>query len=112
MFPNVNPRQMEQMMKKMGINQSEIDAKEVIIRTEEKDIVITDPSVVKINAMGQESFQVTGNVTERSRSANIEISEDDINTVAEQAKVTKAKAKKALEETKGDIAEAILKLSP
>ncbi len=109
-FPGVNPRQMQQMMKKLGMQQEEIDASEVIIKTAEKEIVITEPSVVKINMMGQETFQISGNINEREKTTEVEILEEDIKMVAEQAGVSTKKAKQALEETKGNIAEAILKL--
>ena len=39
------------------------------------------------------------------------ISEEDVKLVAEQAEVTEDKAREALTQCKGDIAEAILKLS-
>ncbi|MFC1753997.1 nascent polypeptide-associated complex protein, partial [Thermoproteota archaeon] len=82
----------------------------VIIRTPEKEIIITEPQVSKVNMMGQETFQVVGNIHEREALSEPEISKDDIKTVAEQADVSEEKAEEALKETKGDIAEAILKL--
>ena len=109
MFPGMNPRKMQQMMKKMGMQQQEIPATEVIIRTEEKDIVITEPSVSKVNMMGQETFQISGEIHEQEKAA-AEISEDDVKTVMEQTECSEDEAKQALEETSGDIAEAILKL--
>ena len=105
----INPRMMRQAMKKMGIQQTEIDAVEVIIKTKDKEIIITNPQVSKINMMGQETFQVIGDVHEREKSSELEISKEDIKMVAEQAKVSEEEAEKALKETKGDIAEAILK---
>ncbi|PIN86440.1 nascent polypeptide-associated complex protein [Candidatus Woesearchaeota archaeon CG10_big_fil_rev_8_21_14_0_10_44_13] len=110
MMPNINPRLMKQAMKRMGIQQQEIDATEVIIKTPESEIVITEPQVSKVNMMGQETYQVVGNAHVRERSSEAEISKDDIKTVAEQAGVSEAKAQKALKETNGDLAEAILKL--
>ena len=104
----LNPKMMQQAMKKMGVQQQEINASEVIIKTSDKTLVISNPEVVKVNMMGQESFQITGEVSEQS--SEPEISEDDINTVAEQASVSKEEASATLEETNGDIAEAILKL--
>jgi nascent polypeptide-associated complex subunit alpha len=88
MFPGMNPRQMQQAMKRMGIQQTEIDATEVIIKCPTKEIVITNPQVSKVNMMGQQTFQVVGQVTERSIEAEAEISGDDIKTVAEQASVS------------------------
>ena len=84
MFPGVNPRQMQQMMKKMGIQQVEVPATEVIIKTEEKDIIITNPQVSKVNMMGQETFQVVGEIHEQEHETTPEISEEDIKTVMEQ----------------------------
>lgn len=110
MFPGMNPRKMQQMMKKMGMQQEEIPASEVIIKTEDKEIVITEPSVSKINMMGQETFQISGEIHEREKETAAEISEEDVKTVVEQAGCSKEEAKKALEESSGDIAEAILKL--
>jgi nascent polypeptide-associated complex subunit alpha len=110
MLPGMNPRKMQQMMKRMGIQQTEIDAKEVIIRCEDKDIIITNPNVAKVNMMGQETFQVTGNIEEKPVSAVPEISEEDIKTVVEQANVGKGEAEEALKRHEGDIAAAILEL--
>ncbi len=98
---------MEKMMKKMGIKQEEIPATEVIIKTPEKDLIIRNPQVAKINAMGQETLQVIGDIEEIVAQ---EFSEDDVKTVAEQAKVSKEKARAALEKTHGDLAQAILDL--
>jgi len=103
----LNPKMMQQAMKKMGVQQQEIEASEVIIKTSDKTLVISNPNVMKVNMMGQESFQITGEVSEQRY--GIDISEDDINTVVEQANVSKEEASGALEETDGDIAEAILK---
>jgi nascent polypeptide-associated complex subunit alpha len=102
----INPRQMERMMKQMGMHMSHIDAEEVIIKTSDKEIIISNPEVSKINVMGQETFQITGEISERSRE---EISEEDAEMVAEQAGVSLEEAKEMLEKTK-DIAEAIVRL--
>ena len=104
----LNPKMMQQAMKRMGVQQQEIDASEVVIKTREKTLIISNPNVIKVNMMGQESFQITGEVSEQNYEP--EISEDDINTVVKQADVSKKEATNALEETNGDIAEAILKL--
>jgi nascent polypeptide-associated complex subunit alpha len=61
MFGGVNPRQMQGMMKKMGIAQEEIDAYKVIIeKTDGNKIIIENPSVMKIKMQGQTSFQISG----------------------------------------------------
>ena len=106
----MNPRKMQQMMKQLGIQQVEIPATEVIIKTKDKTIVITNPSVSKVNMMGQENFQISGDVHEEEVSSVPDISEEDIRTVMEQTGANKLAAKKAIELTKGDLAEAILNL--
>ena len=102
----INPKMLEQAMKKMGIKSEEIPAEEVIIKTAEKELVVLNPQVTRVNMGGQESFQITGEITERSASR---FSEEDLKIIIEQTGVTKEEASKALEET-GDIADAILKL--
>ena len=110
MMPGMNPRMMRQAMKRMGIQQQELEAKEVIIRLQDREIVITNPAVSKINMMGQQTYQIVGEEHERSLNTKPEISDEDIKTVMEQAKVSKKEAMKAIEESSGDLAEAIMKL--
>tara|TARA_Y100000310_G_C20646348_1_gene796826 strand:- start:453 stop:779 length:327 start_codon:yes stop_codon:yes gene_type:complete len=105
MFPGINPKDMQKAMKKMGVRQEEISAKEVVIKTNDKNLVIKDPQVMKVNMMGQETFQISGEIMEESG-----VSEEDVNTVALQADVSEEEARKALEKNKGDLAEAILDL--
>lgn len=111
MMSGLNPRKMQQMMKQLGIQQVDIPAVEVIIRTAQKEIVITSPSVAKVNMMGQETFQISGDIEERSLSTTPEISEEDIQAVMEQTGADKATAKRAIEKHQGDLAEAIMELS-
>jgi len=115
-MPNINPKQMQQAMKRMGIQQQDIDAYEVIIKCKDENIVIKNPSVQKVNMMGQKSYQISGEEEIESLEVEdseemVEITDDDINTVAEQAHISKEDAKAALEESAGDIAAAILKYS-
>ena len=65
MIPGMNPRMMKQAMKRMGIQQQEIEATEVIIKTADKEIIITDPSVSKVNMMGQQTWQIAGKAVEK-----------------------------------------------
>lgn len=106
----MNPRQMNQMMKRLGISVKEIEnVKKVVIQTDTKEYVIENAEVTIMDAQGQKTYQVTGNA--KIKQLEEQIPEDDINLVAEQTGKSKEEAKKALKETKGDIAEAILKLS-
>jgi len=103
----MDPKHMEKMMKQMGMNVTNIDAEEVIIRTADKDIIILEPQVSKIKVMGQETFQISGGeVSERERE---DINDDDVEMVSDEAGVSKEEARAMLKET-GDIAEAIMKL--
>ncbi len=111
MFPGMNPRQMKQAMKRMGIKQEEIDALQVVIRTADKEIVLSNPSVQKVNMMGQWSYQISGEETQRSISIEPDITQEDIQTVMEQTNVSEEKAKQALTKAKGDIAQAIIDLT-
>jgi len=107
MIPGINPRQLEQAMKKLGMRQEEIEATEVIIKTPSKNLVVRNPTVLKVNAMGQETLQVTGDITEIEFE---KYKEEDVELVSKQANVSSEKAKEALEKTEGDIAKAILLL--
>jgi nascent polypeptide-associated complex subunit alpha len=103
----INPRQMEKMAKKMGMKMDEIEAEQVIIKTPDKDLVINNPSVSKVNMMGQETFQISGEVIEKSRKP---YTEDDVKMVMDQTGCTREFAEAALDDTDGNLAEAILKL--
>lgn len=121
MFPGMNPKKMQAMMSKMGIAQEEIDANRVIIECDDKNIIIDDPSVVKINMQGQENFQISGDISEEASSKEEgkdsepeeeeDNSEEDIKTIIEKTSCSEENAKKALENSKGDLADAILSLS-
>lgn len=102
---NLNPKDLEKAMKKLGVKQEEIDANEVVIKCNDKELVIKNPKVIKINMMGQESLQINGEIEERGLN-----NEEDVKTVMEQAGCSRDEAVKALEESDGDIAGAILSL--
>ncbi|MBI1935963.1 nascent polypeptide-associated complex protein [Candidatus Woesearchaeota archaeon] len=108
MIPGMNPREMQKAMKRLGISQEEIDAKIVIIKTSGKDLLIKNPHVTKFNMMGQETFQVVGDIEEAEEEH--EISEDDVATVISQAGCSREDALDALKLSDGNLAEAILKL--
>ena len=110
MIPGMNPRDIQKAMKRLGIKQEEIDAVEVIIRTADKEIIITDPQVSKVNMAGQETFQIAGIADERPLSSEPEISQEDVKTVMEQTGATKEKAKETIEKNNGDLAKAIMEL--
>ncbi len=112
MFPGgrgMNPRQLQAMMKRMGVTMEELeDVEEVVIKCRTRDIVIKKPSVTSINAQGQRSYQVVGEaVAVEKRAAP---PQNDVKLVATQAGVSEAEALRALEEAGGQPAEAIMRL--
>jgi len=105
MFSGLDPKKMQQMLKKMGMKMDNIPAKKVVIKTDSGDITIDQPQVIKTSMKGQVVFQVSGVVKEQS------FSDEDIKLVIEQSGVKdEEKVKKALQETNGDIVETIMKL--
>ena len=115
MIPGMNKKQMKQMerqMKKMGMKMEDLEGvQEVTIRFEDKELIIDEPSVSLMNVMGQETYQIEGKAREVELEYEVEIPDEDIEMVANSANVSKEDAKAALEECKGDLAEAIMKLN-
>ncbi len=114
----MSPRQAKRLMSQMGMRIEELDnVQQVIIRTSKKEVVIDNPEVNITHMHGQRIYQVMGgSVSEREAVATqpvkqLIIPEEDIHLVSQQANVSLAAAKKALIETKGDLAQAILNLS-
>ncbi|ARS90489.1 nascent polypeptide-associated complex protein [Natrarchaeobaculum aegyptiacum] len=118
----LNPRKMEQMMKQMGIDVDDIDAEEVIIRTDEYDLVFSDADVTKMDARGQETYQIIGSPEQveagsaggdagaSADDAGSAIPDEDVGLVAERAGVSEDEAREALEDADGDLAAAIAAL--
>lgn len=115
MIPGMNKKQMKQMerqMKKMGMKMEDLNGvTEVIIRFEDKELIIDNPSVSRMDVMGQETYQIEGQSREVELEYEVEIPDEDVEMVANQANVSEDAAREALEECKGDLAEAIMKLN-
>jgi nascent polypeptide-associated complex subunit alpha len=107
MFPGgVNPKQMAQMMRQMGIKVDELSANKATFELSNgKKLVFENPQIQAMTVQGKKTYTLIGEAKEEEN-----IPAEDIEMVASQSGKTKAEAKKALEETNGDIAEAILKL--
>ncbi len=105
----MNPAQMKAMMRQFGIKSEELEATKVIIETSDgKRLVFDSPQVTAVDMKGQKTYTIVGEATEEA--GKLIISDEDIEMVAQQASVSHGMAKKALEETNGDIAEAIASL--
>lgn len=111
-----NPRDMRRVMRQLGIRMEELRAVRVTIELDDGRIMIIEEPVGSflMKQKGQPPMiYIVGEprITEPPKEeAAPEISEEDVLLVAEQAGVSPEEARKALEETGGDIAEAILKL--
>ena len=112
----MNQRNAMRMMRQMGMKMDEIGGvKEVVIKLSERELVIEKPSVSVINMQGQRIYQIVGEKTsERPLEGGAEVTptvkEEDVLLVAQQANVSPQESKKALEETGGDLAQAIILL--
>lgn len=107
MFPGMNASKMQGMMKKMGISQAQLPVKRVIFEMDDGNLVIDEPSVLKIKMQGQETYQVSGEAVEE----NVEsFGDDDVALVVEKTGKSEDEVREALSESDGDIAEAIVKL--
>ena len=103
----MNPRQMQGMMKKMGIAQEEVDAIRIIIeKSDGTKTIIESPEVMKIKMQGNTSSQISGEEHEEEQG----ISEEDIKTIIEKTNCSEEQARESLEKTQ-DLAESILELS-
>lgn len=101
----LDSKKMRQMLKMAGIKLEEVNASEVIIKRETGDLIIEEPQVMKLIMKDQVMFQVMGKIKERL------FSEEDVKLVMEQTGIKdRKKVEDALKESKGDIAEAIMKL--
>jgi len=109
----LSPREARRLMKRIGLNMTPLpEVKEVIIRTSDKEITIDTPEVSVLEMRGQRVYQIMGGeVTERPVKRKLKIPDEDVQLVAQQANVTLERAKKALEQTDGDLAQAILLLT-
>jgi nascent polypeptide-associated complex subunit alpha len=120
----LNPSKMRQMMEQMGIDIEEIDAEEVVIRTPETDLVFSDAEVQRMDAQGQQTYQIVGSPEHRERGAEAEASDPageaepddggvpqaDVELVAQRTGASEDRALEALESADGDLAAAVERL--
>lgn len=103
MAGKMDPRMMQEMMKKLNMNVREVEAEEVIIKTKKRNIIISNPEIMIANMMGKEVYQISGEVSESA-------SEDDITMVMEKTGKDRDTVEKKLEELNNDLARAIIEL--
>ncbi len=105
MIGKVDPRKIQEMMKKMNMNVKEIYAEEVIIRCRDKNIIISRPEVMIADIMGKEVYQISGEVSESDN-----VKEEDIKLVMEQTGEDRETVAQKLKELNSDLAKAIVEL--
>jgi nascent polypeptide-associated complex subunit alpha len=123
-----NERQMQMMMRRLGMTTAPIDGvEEVIVRTHDQEHVFKRPEVTVLTVQGVQTYQVVGTPEIRPRAAGAPSSgpgggappspappagppEEDIQLVMDQAHVDRKEAIDALRATHGAPAEAILQI--
>jgi len=100
-----DPKDLEKVMRKLNMNIAQIPADMVIIKSKEKQIVISNPEVMLANMMGREVYQITGEVSE-----SVPISEEDVKMIMDQTGKDRNTVVKKLEDLNNDLAKAILEL--
>jgi len=101
------------VMKQMGIAPQQIeDAKKVIIVCASREIVITNPNVIRLSVQGQTVYQIMGteSVTSNPSDISLNVNSEDVDFIATQAGVAPEMAKEALIKANGDVAQALIKL--
>ena len=98
---------MSKMMKQMGIDMEELDADKVEVTIGDKKLVFSNPQISKIDAKGQEMFQLQGDHSEES----VETGPDpeDVELVVEKTGASEEEAREALQEA-DDVAGAVMEL--
>jgi len=118
----MNPRQVKQAMKKLGIKTEELEnVVEVVIRTRDKQYLLKDVNVQIMEMQGQRTYQIVAEKEEvqplsaaapskAAEPAGPKIPEEDVKLVMDQTGASREKAVEALIATDGQPAEAILKI--
>lgn len=110
MIPGVNPKQMQAMMKRMGIAQKDLHATKVTFETPEGNLVINNPEVLEVKMQGSTTYQVSGEAIFSDEEQEEKYTEDDIEMVISQTQKSREEVINTLEKNDGDIAESIIQL--
>ena len=106
----INPREANRMMQRMGMQVKQVDdVTRVIIESASKRIVIDAPEVAIVTVQGQTVYQVGGGTAREEGPAGVS-TQEDAKLVASQAGVSVDEAAKALQQSGGDLAQAIIVL--
>jgi len=106
----INPREADRMMKRMGMQVTQLDdVTLVIMEGPTRRIIIDGPEVATVTVQGQTIYQVGGGSV-RTESVAVQTSVEDASLVAGQAGVSVEEATNALKASGGDLAQAIVML--
>lgn len=98
---------MTKMMKQMGVDMEELDAKKVEVDLGDKKLVFKKPELSKIDAQGNEIFQLRGSYSTEEKGS---VEDEDVDLVVEKTGASREEAKEALEEN-DDVAGAVMSLN-
>ena len=76
MFPGMggmNPAQMKQLMRQLGIKTEDLKAKRVIFEMDDKKLILENPAVTCIAMQGQKIYNVIGEPKEESQIPHLDI---------------------------------------
>ena len=104
-------KDMAQMMKQMGVDMDELDADKVEVHIGREKLVFNNPSISRIDAQGNEIFQLQGNYSKEEKSSEQEesVAEEDIDLVVEKTGASREDAEEALKNSE-EVADAIMEL--
>jgi len=101
----MDPKKVQEIMKKMNMNVRDIIAEEVIIKCRDRNIIISKPEVMVIDMSGKEVYQISGVVSEADR-----LSEEDIKLIMKKTGKDRKTVVQKLEELNNDLAKTIMEL--
>ena len=114
----ISPKAMQKALGQIDTNQID-NVVEVIVKTDEEEIVLLNPEVTIMN-MGQEIWNIVPQGTKRrplgsetsepTPPVEIEVKDSDVDLIVNTAGVSKEEAIKAIKNSGGDIAKAIMSL--
>ena len=101
----MDPKKVQEIMKKMNMNVRDIIAEEVIIKCKGRNIIISKPEVMVIDMSGKEVYQISGVVSESDS-----IKEEDIKLIMKRTGKNRKTVIQKLEELNNDLAKTIMEL--
>ena len=102
-------KDMAKMMKQMGVDMDEINADKVEVHMGDEKLVFKNPSISKIDAQGNEIFQLQGNYSKEEKSSEEEVPDEDIDLVVDKTGVSRDEAEEDLKDV-DEVADAIMEL--